>query len=218
MKSTFLKAFGWGAGCGLVLAIAIAGLIFYEQRPKAWNTQALRVKAAKAQSLSRLNEKFEEVSSGITFSVDVENATRSDLTLSSAVNVMGQTRASHALHGSFLKLPKDYFLPAGHVTSISLDSDDLCAANHPPQECFDSYFGEDEFIVVFDEARKYELLIPVPPLTLPRDVTRSRIETAAPACKNGAENCEPWERDWGKDKPIPGSVVTKQGTIVQPER
>lgn len=44
----------------------------------------------------------------------------------------------------------------------------------------------------------------------------SQIATA-PACKNGASICEPWERDWGKDGPKPGSVVTEQGTIIPPK-
>jgi hypothetical protein len=43
----------------------------------------------------------------------------------------------------------------------------------------------------------------------------SQIETA-PGCKNGASSCEPWERDWGKGGPKLGSVVTEQGTIIQP--
>ena len=81
---------------------------------------------------------------------------------------MGKTKASHALHGSFLKLAREYFLPAKHVTTIRLDVDDLCAANEPPQSCFDRYFKEDDEIVIFDEAPKYEILISVHSLTLPK--------------------------------------------------
>jgi hypothetical protein len=171
-KRLLIRFFAWGAGCGLILGVVIVASLFYEQRPKAWDTHALRVKYAKAEGLSRLNEKFDEVSSGITFSVDVENTTAADVTLPRTLTTMGQTRGSHSLHGSFLKLGGDYFLPARHVTTISLGSDDLCAANHPPQQCFDSYFKDDENLVIFDESHKYEILIPVPTLTLPHGQTR----------------------------------------------
>ena len=174
------------------------------------------MKTAKAEGLSRLNDKFDEVSSGITFSVDVENTTAADVTIPRTLTTMSQTRGSHSLHGSFLKLGADYFLPARHVTTISLDSDDLCAANYPPQQCFDSYFKDDEDLVIFDESHKYEILIPVPTLTLHRGQTTVSPEAPAPPCKNGAATCEPWERDWSKDGLKPGSVVTKYGTIVQP--
>jgi len=43
----------------------------------------------------------------------------------------------------------------------------------------------------------------------------SQIVTV-PVCKNGVSSCEPWERDWGKGGLKPGSVVTEQGTIIQP--
>jgi hypothetical protein len=167
-KRLLIRSFAWGAGCGLVLAVVAVAIIYYEQRPsKGWNAQALRVKHAQAEGLSRLNEKLDEVSSGITFGVDVENTTATDVLLPRGLTAMGQTQGSHALHGSFLKLGADYFLPALHVTTISLDSDDLCAANLPPQQCFDSYFKNDEDLVIFDGAHKYKIVIPVPGLTLP---------------------------------------------------
>ena len=210
VKRLFIRSFAWGAGCGLVLVVVLTAFVLFEQRPKAWDTTALRVKGAKAEGLSRLNDKFDEVSSGITFSVDVENTTAADDTLPPTLAVTSQTRGSHSLHSSLLKLPSEYFLPSRHVTTISLDADDLCAANYPPQHCFDSYFKDTENLVIFDEAHKYEILIPVPGLTLPPG------QTSAPPCKNGAANCEPWQRDWSKTNLKPGSVVTKKGTIVSP--
>jgi hypothetical protein len=218
VKRLFFRLFAWGAGCALTMAVITVAIFFYEQRPKPWDAHALRVKHAKAEPLSRVNEKFEEVSSGISFTADVENTTAADITLPSTLTAMGQTRGSYALHRTFLKLRGDYFLPAGHVTTISLDSDDLCAANHPPQQCFDSYFKDDEGLVIFDELHKYEMLIPVPILTLPRSQTTVTVspETPAPPCKDGAATCDPWERDWSKGKPKLGSIVTKQGGPVQP--
>jgi hypothetical protein len=174
------------------------------------------VKNAKAEGLSRLNDKFDEIGSGVTFSVDVENTTAADATLPRTLATMSQTRGSHSLHGSFLKLASDYFLPSRHVTTISLDSDDLCAANYPPQQCFDSYFKDNENLVIFDEAHKYEILIPVPALTLPTGQTTAAPEVSAPPCKNGTATCEPWQRDWSKTNLKPGSVVTKQGAVVPP--
>ena len=112
VKRLFIRSFAWRAGFGLVLAVVIAVTLFYEHRPKAWDTHALRVKNAKAEGLSRLNDKFDEVSSGLTFSVDVENTTAADVTLPRTLTTMSQTRGSHSLHDSSLKLGSDYFLPA----------------------------------------------------------------------------------------------------------
>jgi hypothetical protein len=41
----------------------------------------------------------------------------------------------------------------------------------------------------------------------------------APACKNGASSCEPWERDWSKIGRVlkPGATVTDEGMIRQPD-
>jgi len=167
-KSRFvLRSLLWGGACGLVLAGGLTGAFFYEQQPKPWNTHALRATNVKAEPLSKLNNKLEEESSGIWFTADVENTTGIDMTLPQTETIMGQTKGSHALHGSFLKLNHDYFLPARHVTSVSLSSDDLCAANYAPQSCFDSYFKDDEDTVIFDESHKYELHIRIPALTLP---------------------------------------------------
>ena len=157
-----MRPFAWGIGCGLVLVVTAVAMLLYVQRPKRWDVQALHVKNATARPFSELNEKLAEVSSGVTFSVDVENTTAMDVTLPSTLRVMGQTRGSHSLHGSLLKLGAEYFLPAHHVTTISLDRVDLCAANPPPQECFDRYFKDDESIILFDEPHMYEILIAIP--------------------------------------------------------
>ncbi|HEV8413035.1 MAG TPA: hypothetical protein VGQ49_05540 [Bryobacteraceae bacterium] len=168
LKRLAIRSFAWGAGCGLALAVVLGAIVFYEQRPKGWDVQALRVKHTEARPLTWVNEKDEvldDVSSGVTFTVDVENTTGDDLTLSRSLTTMGQTRGSHSLHGSFLKVSADYFLPAGHVTTVSLDAE-LCTPDTPPQQCFDSFFKEDENIVILDESHKYEILIPIPVLTL----------------------------------------------------
>jgi hypothetical protein len=47
----------------------------------------------------------------------------------------------------------------------------------------------------------------------------SPMATTAPACKNGASSCKPWERDWrnwDKGDLKSDTTVTEQGTIIQP--
>src|SRR5215469_8915238 len=118
VRRLFIRSFAWGGGCGLVFVVALTAFVFFEQRPKAWDTTALRVKSANAEEIVSLNEN----SSSITFSVDVENTTAADVTLPRILTVTSQTRGSHSLHGSPLKLGSEYFLPSRHVTNISLDS------------------------------------------------------------------------------------------------
>ena len=166
-RRMFIRSLAWGSGCGLVLVVALTSVLFYGHRPKTWDPHALRTKHVKAQGLSRLDDNLEAVSSGVDFSADIENTTGADVTLPRTLAVMGRTRESRALHGSFLRLRRDYFLAARHITTVSLEVDDLCAANDPPQSCFDRYFKDDDDIVVFDESHKYELHIPVPTFTPP---------------------------------------------------
>jgi hypothetical protein len=78
-------------------------------------------------------------------------------------------KSTGALHGSQLKLDREYFLPAHHVVSVSLDNDNLCVAKLDPQNCFDAYFKKDSEIVIFDETSKYEIHIPIPTFTPPKN-------------------------------------------------
>jgi hypothetical protein len=44
------------------------------------------------------------------------------------------------------------------------------------------------------------------------------VNTAvAPPCKNGAQTCSPWERDWSNTALDPGSTVTNSGVVVVPK-
>jgi hypothetical protein len=53
-------------------------------------------------------------------------------------------------------------------------------------------------------------------LHAPIKATTSSAAISAPRCKDGSQNCPPWERQWGTTKPQPGSIVTPNGTIFSP--
>ena len=170
-KRSTIRALTWGAGCGLVLSLVLLSVYFYTQRPKGWDTQALRVKNTKAEALFRMDERLQETSSGVIFTVDLENATAADITLPSTLTIMQARKGSGALHGSLLKLDREHFIPAHHVVSITLENDDLCAAKADPQSCYDSYFKDEGEIVIFEKTHRYEVHISVPALTPPRNET-----------------------------------------------
>jgi hypothetical protein len=122
-----------------------------------------------------MDEKLEEKSTGIMFTVGLENTTGEDITLPKTLRVMQATKATGVLHGSLLKLDKEYFLPAYHVVSIKLDNDELCAANADGKTCFNRYFKDEAQIVIFDETRKYEIRIPIPVFTTPKGGSGSPV-------------------------------------------
>lgn len=180
--ATGISTFSWkrlavrsllgGAACGVVLALILIAFFLYQERPKSWDSRALRTVHVKAEPIDQLDEKLKAVGTGIFFTVDVENATDTDISLPQTLTVMGKSRDSHALHGSFLKLNRDYFIPAKHIETLSLDADQLCSTDTEPQKCFDSYFKDDEEIVVFDNQNRYELRISMPSLTVPPGGTK----------------------------------------------
>lgn len=133
-----------------------------------WDARAIRVRNAKAGAFSLMDEKLAEKSTGTIFTVDLENTTGADISLPQALTVMQTTKGTGALHGSLLKLDEEYFLPAYHVVSITLENDDLCAPRVDPRTCFYSYFKDQAEIVIFDDAPKYEIRIPLPASTAPK--------------------------------------------------
>ena len=165
-KQLAVRSLLGGAACGVVVALALISFFLYQERPKAWDARALRAVHVKALPIDQLDEKFNVVGSGIFFEVDVENTTATDVSLPQTLTVMGKAKDSHALHGSFLKLNGDYFIPAKQVVTVTLDADQICAAHYDPQKCFDDTFKNDEGIVVFDTQDRDELQIPMPSLTV----------------------------------------------------
>lgn len=69
---------------------------FYTQRPKGSDTRALRVKNAKAEALSLMDEQLAEKSIGTIFTVDLENTTGADITLPQTLRVMQATKGTGA--------------------------------------------------------------------------------------------------------------------------
>jgi hypothetical protein len=167
-KHLILRPLAWGVGCGLAISLVMLAMYFYMQRPKGWDTRALRVRNAEAGAASLLDEQLAEKSTGTIFTVDLENTTGADITLPQTLTVMQSTKGTGSLHGSLLTLDKEYFLPAHHTVSIWLENNDLCAAKEDPRSCFDRYFKDQGEIVIFDTMRKYEIRIPMPAFTAPR--------------------------------------------------
>ena len=63
---------------------------------------------------------------------------------------------------------KEYFVPAHHVVTITLENVELCAAKVEPQTCFNNYFKDQSQIYIFDDIHKYEARIPIPAFTAPK--------------------------------------------------
>jgi hypothetical protein len=167
-KRVIVRSLVGGAACGMTIAVVLIAFYFYQVRSKGWNSRALRTVSVKAEPIDQLNEQFNPICSGIIFTVDVENTTNADLPIPQHVMIMGKTRGSNAIHGTFLKLNRSYFIPAKAVETITLESDQLCAANFDPQSCFDSYFKNDQEIVLFENLNRNEVRIPIPThVTLP---------------------------------------------------
>ncbi len=80
-KRLIVRGLAWGFGCGLAVFLVFLAVLFYAQRPKGWDARALRVKNAKAEGLSLMDEHLAEKSTGISFTVDLENTTGADITL-----------------------------------------------------------------------------------------------------------------------------------------
>ena len=167
LKRFILRAFAWGVGCGLTISIILLSVFFYMERPKGWDTRGLRVKKARAEGFVLFGDRLEEKSTGTLFTIDLENTTGTDITLPQSVMIMEASKETRALHGSLLKLEKEYFIPAHHVVTISLSNSDLCAAKVEGQTCFERYFKDEAEIVIFDEGQKYEIHIPIPAFTSP---------------------------------------------------
>jgi hypothetical protein len=175
VKRIVVRTLVWGFGFGVGIGLIVLAVMFYLERPKGWDTKSLRESSVKAGALSKLDrdpelkqtveEHWTTTSTGSIFTVDIQNTTGKDITLPASLTIMQTAKGTGALHGSFLKLPKDYFLPAHHTVTITLENDSECSPTVKVEECFNSYFKDESDIVLLDQSQKYEIRIPIPPLT-----------------------------------------------------
>ncbi len=148
-----------GATIGVLLLSSFYPYLFAR---KTWDADALRVTKVTAEGVTKLGENGVEVSTGVTFSVDIENTTERDVTLPQGTLINEQRRQSRALHGSSLKLTEDALLPRHRNTRVFLDADALCAPNYPAHVCFEDHFKDDDNVVLFDQRNAYTVVIPIP--------------------------------------------------------
>lgn len=164
-RRTVFHTLVWGFGFGVGIGIILLAVMLCLERPKGWDTKSLRVMNVKAEALGKLDEHLVTTSTGNIFTVDVENTTGKDLSLPASVTIMQAAKGTGALHGSLLKLSQDYFLPAHHTVSVTLENDGECSTTVKDEDCFNSYFKDESYIVLFDRNQKYEIRIPIPALT-----------------------------------------------------
>ena len=157
---------GFGAGFAICAALLIVAEGYWypstPRPPKPWNTNALKIGAAKA---IPFDTNQDGIRTGILFAFEAENMTERDLTLPQDIAVMQETKSSHALHDSFLKTDRDYFIPAHHAVWVVLANSGLCGLHSDPPGCFHKYFEDDQEIVLFDRQGRHEIHIPMPALT-----------------------------------------------------
>ncbi len=163
-KRIAIQAAIGGAAFGAVVVIGTAIAAYVANRPKEWDDRSLKVVHSEGHPFSKMNGEMKEESSGIDFEVDIQNTTGTDITITQDLSVMSQTRSTHALKDTFLKLPRAYFIPARHTVSVSMGSTEICAANYDPRKCYDSYFQDEDALVIFDQGSRLKINIPMPQL------------------------------------------------------
>ena len=157
---------GLGAGLGAASVLLVVSA-YRADGHSGWNRDAVRPVATQVQWVKWADDQFQRSSSGVAFNVDLRNATHKDITISQDIVVMQAAKGTHALHDSVLRPIKDYWIPAGHTVSITLDNLDLCAPDGDQQPCFDGYFKDDDEILLMDRSGKYEIHIPITQLRVP---------------------------------------------------
>ena len=174
LKSIVIRTLVWGFGFGVGVGLVVLAVMFYLERPKGWDTKSIRASNVKAETLSKLDDHdpfaaiavpTDFVSTGNIFSADLQNATGKDITLPASVTIMQTAKETGALHSSLLRLSRNYFLPAHHTVTITLENDDECLSTVKVEDCYNGYFKDESNIVLFDQTQKYEIRIPIPPLT-----------------------------------------------------
>jgi hypothetical protein len=55
-KLIVVRWIAFGFGCGVSLALVLLAALFYSERPRSWNTRALRVKSVRAEPITNLDD------------------------------------------------------------------------------------------------------------------------------------------------------------------
>ena len=175
-----IRALVGGMSLGMVLLCGIAVFYLYQTRPRGWDATGIRavqqdttaidlsaaLPAAAGQALSPAAQpgsagKAEmRVATGIIHA-DLANTTTHDATLSRSVPVMEGQSGTRILRNSKLMLDRDYFLPAGHIVSVTMSADLSCPGSVTPEICIESYLHSVDEIVLFDRGDRDEVHIPL---------------------------------------------------------
>ena len=170
---TALRSLAWGAGCGIGIAIVLAAAIYISDRPKQWDTKALQAKNVQLFYMQPIDAVGTGNGIGFFLKFDLENRTGTDISLPEDVTIMETNKKTGALSTSDMKHRSASFLPAHHTTSITLDTGTFCKFGDPnalsekdATDCFNTRLKNVGAVVIFDEPSKYEIAVPVPPLSL----------------------------------------------------
>jgi hypothetical protein len=179
-KQTFFRAAGWGFGFGAGIVIVGGICLWLWNRPKGWDTGALRARNIKAEGIAHAkphDNVLDLDAIGTAFTFDLENTTREDVTLSPGVRIMLSDKETKALSDSTLVVTKDYFLPSKQSVSVTIQNSSECNESMKTTDCFDAIFKGSNEIVIFDENAKREIRLKIPPLTPTKNGTPQYIKT-----------------------------------------
>jgi hypothetical protein len=161
------------AGAAFVVCAGL--LIWFINRPQAWNSSALTVVWSDATETFDLDSTGKDFKHhGFTLYYSLQNNTGNDATIPADAMVMKRLSRGHTLtdFSGVLKLRKAYFVPARQRAQIEVDVEYGCGeedmAGHETQRdariCFKDALGDAEGLVVFDKTQKIQINLPKPDL------------------------------------------------------
>ena len=169
-RRPILTGIGWGLGTALGLAILFGGFLWYQSRPKPWNTSAIVSTAAPSFNSSADYKYFQ-------LSYDMENRTATDYQITSDGGLKMMMRNTEGvLSPPFLdgseRLTLPIFIPAkqkGYLrVSVALNGEIPERGSSETDEQYHERlraFCGDKFarigtLVVFDEVNRYQIELP----------------------------------------------------------
>jgi hypothetical protein len=168
LKLFAVQAVGWGFGWGLGMAAVILSVMYFTHRPKGRDKNAFIAQRVKVQGLYDIPKGVDSKHTTSFFiTVDLENRTGQDVTLPNDMTVMVLDKGTNALMTYDMTGPQAAFLPAHHVTGVTLNSGEFCPKDVDPRgssamdECFEKTLKHFD-LLLFDPAGNYEIKIPIP--------------------------------------------------------